>query len=148
MTREDNFHHTFVQQLVAYSVWKFTPSMGIRDIPLSSFPCFSLELGDTSYTAFDFNGKATRGQQEFGLRVYLAVGENQYNESHTLRSNTVASIEQFINTPYYSPPTMLPGDLYCIDRAELVSIDAWRFIASESRFVLHVRAKYTFSLFT
>jgi hypothetical protein len=65
-----------------------------------------------------------------------------------VRSDAISLIEQFLNAPYYAPPAMLPGDLYCIDRAALVGIDEWRYINGEARFVVTVRAKYVFSLFS
>lgn len=147
MTREDNFHATFVPQLVAYAVWKFAPTAPVKALPLSAFPCFSLEFGTTTYTQFDLTGKATRGEQDFTITVYLTTAENQYAATRTARSTAISTVEQFVNAPIYIPPTMLPGDVYCIDRAVLVAADSWRFIASESRLVMHIRAKYVFSLF-
>lgn len=147
MTREDNFHSTFVPQLVAYGVWKFTAPTAASKLPPSSFPCFSLELGGTRFTEFDFTGKATRGEQEFLLTLFFTLGENLYDDARAKRSDYVGIVEQFIDLPVYIPPTMLPGDLYCIDRAKLVSVDGWRYIPGETRFTLHIKAKYLFSLF-
>jgi hypothetical protein len=148
MTREDNFHSTFVPQLATYAVWKFTTPSAPKQLANSSFPCFSLEFGNTKYTTFDFNGKATRGEQEFVLTIFFTICENRYADTRALRSDSITTVEQFINAPVYIPPTMVPGDLYCIDRAELIGVDGWRYIAGETRFVTHIKAKYLFSIFS
>jgi hypothetical protein len=147
MTREENFHATFVPQLVAYSVWKFTPTASVKSLPPSAFPCFSLEFGATKYTAFDLSGKATTGEQDVTITICLTTAENQYAATRAVRSSAITTVEQFVNAPVYIPPSMLPGDLYCIDRAVLLSVDSWRYVTGESRLVAHVHAKYVFSLF-
>lgn len=134
-------------QLEDYTMWRLTPLVTKKKLALSTFPAIALELGTTKYTAFDPTGKAASGEQAFTLTLFFTKPENMFDSTRQMRSDSVTSIEQFVNQPVYIPPSMLPGDNYRIDRVVIDSIDGWHYNPGETRFELSVSAKYLFTLF-
>jgi hypothetical protein len=147
MTREYEFTTSFIAQLEAYALWNLTQPVSKKKLPLSSFTAFALELGATTYTNFDITGKAANGEQNFTLTVYFTKPEHQFDAARLMRSDAVTSVESFINVPIFTPPAMLPGYSYRIDRAQIISASGWRYDPSETRFEFSVQGKYFFTLF-
>ncbi len=145
MTREEQFYTSFSTALGTFAPWKRTALLPKQKMPLSSFIGFSIEFGKTTYAPLDLTGRSDGGEQEFTLCVFFTSSQYQDDSAHTLRSNCVDLVEQFINTPIYVPPAVLPGDRCRIDGVELVQTDGWHYDQSDTRFILTVRAKYHFS---
>jgi hypothetical protein len=71
MTRETLFLTTFEAQFAAVFGWSAAQALeGKRPFAPGDLPGFAIELGETTYTAFNVSGWPINGRQQFAIRIY------------------------------------------------------------------------------
>ncbi len=147
MTHEQNFRTSFISQFTIYTGFQNILSEEIKKLPQSSFPVFSLDLGKTKYTQFDLAGKAIQGEQEFIVTAYYSLPLRSTDDAFHDHSDVQNLFEQFMNNPIYSPPAVIFGDTYRIERTKLIEMKAPAIAFGDTRFLASASGKYVFTLF-
>ncbi|MDP4221664.1 MAG: hypothetical protein Q8896_14605, partial [Bacteroidota bacterium] len=127
--------------------WQNIQHFDLKKLPLSGFPCFSFDLGKTTYTHFDLAGKATAGEQEFVVTAYYTLPLRGIDNAYLNHSDMTNIIERFLNDPLYIPPSVSPGESYRIERTMITTTKAPVLMLGDTRFVVSVSGKYVFTLF-
>jgi hypothetical protein len=147
MTREQNFRSSFISQFATYSSSQNILRIDLKKLPPSFFPAFSLELGKTKYTSFDPSGTASVGEQDFTITMFFTLPQNHTEDAYLDHSDLTNLLEEFVNTPIYSPPGISPGETYHIERAMLIEAKAPVVEIGDTRYAVNMSCKYIFTIF-
>src|SRR6266545_5009611 len=102
MTRETLFLTTFEPQFATAMGWSPTqPGLeGRRPIMPGDLPGYAVELGETTFTAFNTSGYPINGRQQFALRVFWSHPQLAVAARLAQRSDYIAQIEAFFAGGY------------------------------------------------
>ena len=147
MTRESLFIATFEPLFATAMGWPPTRAgfEGRRPIATGDLPGYSIELGETQFTAFDISGFPIRGRQQFALRFFWAHPQNAVASRLAARSDYVGQIEAFFSGGY-APPGPDPANPDTIDAIGIQYIDPPSYHKLDTRSVITVRAFYDFTI--
>jgi hypothetical protein len=118
---------------------------GRRPLAPSDLPGFAVELGETTYTAFNVSGWPTNGRQVFAMRIYWAHPELAVAARLAQRSDYIQQIEAFF-AGGYTPPAPSTSDPDTIDAIGIQNVDPPSYHKLDTRSVITVRAFYDFTI--
>jgi hypothetical protein len=146
MTRETLFLTTFELQFAAVFGWSAAQALeGKRPFAPGDLPGFAIELGETTYTAFNVSGWPINGRQQFAIRIYWSHPQMDIAARLAQRSDYISTIEAFFSGGY-TPPGADPGNPDTIDTIGIQYIDPPSYHKLDTRSVITVRAFYDFTI--